>query len=202
MGIRIFDPAGVKPDDYRHRFPELERTSEFDGLSSRALIFVWWYANKSSDLVLYTHDDYERVQEALKRSGFNPGKTEKERLLSLQFDSQTAVAIKKMAEFDPGARFSAYMMIKKIYDQYQEIIDLGPKAFVSKETTGKGEDAITIESVDYKRYVDVSAKIADELPGLLNKLEEGFAIVNIAGEEVKADESSDMKDWHIKRSGE
>jgi hypothetical protein len=199
MNIQIFSPQGIKADDYRHRFPELERCQEFDGLSARALIFVWWYANKTSELVLYTHDDYERVAEALKRSGFNPGKTEKEKILGLQFDSQMAIAIKKMSEFDPGARFKAYMMIKNIYDHYQKIIDLGPEAFVSKETTGKGETAVTVELVDYKRYVDVSAKIADELPGLLIKLEEGFAIVNVSGDEIKEDESTALRDWQQKK---
>ena len=79
MNITIFDPRGIKPDDYRHRFPELERETSFDGLSSRQLIFTWWYANQSSPLVLEEHDNYERVKEALTRSGFNPGKVEKER---------------------------------------------------------------------------------------------------------------------------
>jgi hypothetical protein len=148
---------------------------------------------------MYEHDDYIRVAEALKRSGFNPGKTEKERILSLQFDSTMAIAIKRMSNFDPGARFRAYTMIKNIYDHYQKIIDLGPDAFVSKETVGKGDNAVTTELVDYKRYVDVSAKISDELPGLLTKMEEGFAIVDVQGDEVKEDESSVMRDWHMKK---
>jgi hypothetical protein len=109
------------------------------------------------------------------------------------------LAIKKMASFDPGARHKAYMMIKNIYDHYQKIIDLGPDAFISKETTGKGENAVTVESVDYKRYVDVSAKIADELPHLLTKLEEGFAIVNISGDDINEDELSALRDWHTKK---
>jgi len=48
--------------------------------------------------------------------------------------------------------------------------------------------------------VDVSAKIADELPGLLTKLEEGFAIVNVSGDEIVEDEASAMRDWHMKKS--
>jgi hypothetical protein len=199
MNIQIFSPLGIKAEDYRHRFPELERESSFDGLSAKALIFVWHYANKTSDLVLYTHDDYERVQEALKRSGFNPGKTEKERILSLQFDSQMAIAIKRMASFDPGARFKAYMMIKKIYDQYQFIVDQGPEAFQEEITKGEGENKVVTKETDYKKYVDISAKIAGELPGLLTKLEEGFAIVNVSGDEIKEDESTALRDWQMKK---
>jgi hypothetical protein len=199
MNIQIFSPVGIKPDDYRHRFPELERCSEFDNLPSRQLIFIWHYACQSSPLVLYTHDDYERAAEALKRSGFNPGKVEKDRILSLQFDSVTAIAIKRMSEFDPGARFKAFKMIQNIYDHYQTIIDLGPEAFKITTKQSKGDDVIETSEIDYKRYVDVSAKISDELPGLLAKLEEGFAIVNIAGEEVVDDESTALRDWQIKK---
>ena len=198
MKIRIFDPAGIKPEDYRHRYPELDRTPEFEGLVPRALIFIWWFANPTSDLVLYMPDDYERVLEALKRSGFNPGKVERERILDLRFDSAMAVAIKKMASYDPGARFKAFMMVKKIYDQYQTIIDMGPTAFTTKTSTGKGDDKVETEEVDYKRYVDVSAKIAEEMPGLLHKLEEGFAIVNVEGDEKGLEgENSDLHDWHM-----
>jgi hypothetical protein len=199
MNIKIFSPIGIKPEDYRHRYPELDRTPEFEGIHPRGLMFIWWYANQSSDLVLYTHDDYERVKEALSRSGYAPTKIEKEKILSLQFDSNFAVAIRKMASFDPGARFKAYMMIKKIYDQYQFIIDQGPSAFMEKVTKGEGEDKTVTEEIDYKKYVDISAKIAGELSGLLTKMEEGFAIVNISGEEIKDNESTALRDWHMKK---
>jgi hypothetical protein len=199
MNITIFDPRGIKADDYRHRFPEIERCPQFDNLPSRQLIFIWWYANQSSPLVLDEHDNYERVKEALARSGFNPGKNEKERLLSLQFDSATAVAIKRMSEFDPGARFKSYLMVKKIFDQYQTILDMGPTAFQEVTTKGEGDKATTTTEIDYKKYVDISAKITGELSSLLAKLEEGFAVVNISGEDVKEDESTALRDWQMKK---
>jgi hypothetical protein len=202
MDIKVFSPINVKPEDYRHRYPELERCPEFFSLSPKALIFVWWFSNQSSDLVLYEHDEYARVEEALKRSGFNPGKVERERILHLQFDSELAVAIKKMGSFDPGARFKSYLMVKKIFDQYQELVSQGPAAFKTTVKVGKGEGAVDVEETDYKEYVNVSAKIAGELPGLLTKLEEGFAVVNLAGEEVKEDESTALTDWQRKRAGE
>lgn len=192
MNIRIFDPQGVKPEDYRNRYPELTRTAEFDNIPPKGLIFIWFYANQTSPLVLYTSDDYERAEEALKRSGFNPGKVERDRILKLQWDSAFAEAIKKMNSFDPGARYKAYCMIKNIFDHYEKLIAQGPGAFQTTE----GEDDKVITYTDHKRYVDVSAKIADELPGLLTKLEEGFAIVTVTGEEVEAGENSDMHEWH------
>jgi len=196
MDIKIFSPVGIKAEDYRHRFPELERTVEFENIAPRALIFAWWYSNQTSPLVLYTPDDYERVEEALKKSGFNPGKVEREQILKLQFNSALAVAIKKMSEFDPDARFKAYKMIRNIFDHYETIIQLGPEAFQTSTVEGKGDKMVTTQYTDYKRYVDVSAKVAEELPGLLSKLEEGFAIVTIAGEEKDLDENSTMHEWH------
>jgi hypothetical protein len=195
MNIRIFDPTNCKPEDYRHKYPELERIPEFENVVPRALIFAWWYSNRSSELVMYTQDDYERAEESLKRSGFNPGKIEREQILKLQFNSQLAVAIKRMSEFDPGARWKAYCMIKNIFDHYETIIQMGPEAFQTVEGEGDNIKKYT----DHKRYVDVSAKISEELPSLLTKLEEGFAVVTVTGEEIEAGKNSDLHEWHEAR---
>jgi len=198
--VRIFDPTGIKAEDYRHRYPELERTEEFSTFPPKALIFIWWFANATSDLVLYMQDEEERVKEALRRSGYNPTKVDKERILSLRFDSNMAVAIKKMASYDPGARFKSFLMIKKIYDQYQTIVDMGTGAFKIVTRTGKGDDAVEVEEVDYKKYVDVTTKITESMSGLLAKLEEGFAITTVTGDEIIAgEENSALRDWHTKK---
>lgn len=107
-----------------------------------------------------------------------------------------AGAVKRMGEIDPGARFKAFLMIKEIYDQYRTIIKEGPKAF--ETTEGKGDNAITY--TDHKRYVDVSAKIAEEIPGLLKKLEEGFGIADVKGDLDEVDgDSSDMRDFYTEK---
>jgi hypothetical protein len=137
-------------------------------------------------------DDYERAAEALRRSGFNPGKTEKDKILKLQFDSEMATAIKKMSELDPGARFKSYKIIQSIFNHYEKLIEEGTDAF--KVIEGRGDNQI--EYIDHKKYVDTSAKIADVIPGLLARLEEGFGIINISGEEVIEDQASDLHDWH------
>lgn len=196
MNIRIFDPQGVKAEDYRHRYPELQRVVEFDGLHPKGLMFVWFYANQTSPLVLYVPDDHERAEEALKRSGYNPGKVEREKMLNLQWDSQMAAAIRRMSEFDPDARFKAYKMVRNIFDHYETIIQMGPEAFQTSTVEGKGDKTVTTQYTDYKRYVDVSAKVAEELPGLLSKLEEGFAIVTVTGEEIELGSNSDLHEYH------
>jgi hypothetical protein len=196
MKIRLFDPAGIKPEDYKHRYPELERTDEFNTMQARALIFVWWYANPTSDLVLDIPDDYERVAEALRRSQFNPGRAEKENILHLQFNTELAAAIKKMASFDPGSRFKAYMMVRTIFKHYDEIAHKGPEAF--KVIEGKGDNVT--EYIDYARYVTTNTKIAEELPELLHKLEEGFGVTSTGGNLMEEEDSSSlMRDFHMGR---
>ena len=191
--IRLFDPTGLKPDDYRHKYPELEREPAFAELSAQALIFVWYYANQSSPLTMEILDDYERVVEALKRSKYNPSKAERENILRLQFDTTVAEAVKKMSEYLPNMRFQSYKMIANIFKHYQDLIELGPTAFVTTE--GKGENKV--EYIDHARYVTTSARIAEEIPLLLVRLEEGFGITDIAGNEVVEEGGmSSLRDWH------
>lgn len=181
--IRIFDPSVCKADDYIHKYPELARIPVFTGLSSRALIFVWWYANPTSPLVITVVDDYTRVDEALKASGYNPGSTEKKKILSLQFDSDMAEAIEKMREFDPGLRYRGYQMIRKVFDNFEEIIDGGITKFAVVTINKDGSET---SDTDFKRYVDTNTKIIETIPELIQKLEEGFGVVDA---DIQSDES-------------
>lgn len=200
MKIRIFDPAKIKVDDYRHKYPELDRTSEFIDLTSRALIFIWWYANATSPLVLDIEDDYERAAQALKQSGYNPTKNERENILRLQFDTPMAVAIKKMASFDPGIRFRSYKIVRTVFNEYEKLIKRGP---VNVPETAEDNEVITEKSADKSpyfvdRYVVTSTRIVEALPNLIAKLEEGFGIVDISGEKQEEDiGASTMRDWHM-----
>jgi hypothetical protein len=194
MNIRLFSPENIKPEDYKHRYPELDRTTEFADLSPRALVFVWYYSNQTSPLV-DIRDDYERTEEALKKSGYNPGKVEKEAILKLQFSSDMAAAIKKMSEYSPSERFKAYKMIRTIFDHYEKLIKDGPEAFTVTE--GKGENQMSY--IDHSRYVNTSAKIVEEILILLVKLEEGFGVIDIKGEAKEEDEVMSIRDWHKKR---
>jgi len=198
MKIKIFDPTGIKPDDYRHRYPELERSSEFTELSSRALMFVWYYANETSDLVLDIPDNYERVKEALKKSGFNPSKTERENILRLQFDNNMAIAIRKMASFDPGVRFRSYKIVRTVFNEYEKLIKKGPTV-APVDNNEELEDSGGKKNPYYiDRYVVTSARIVDALPSLIAKMEEGFGVVDISGNEVEEDNTgaATIREWH------
>lgn len=176
----IFDPRGIKPEEYKIKYPELKRVKELDALPIKTLIFVWWYANPTSPIV--NKDKDKRVIEALNKSGWSPGKKEREDIEALRFPENIALAVDKMSAIDPGARYKAYRMVHSIFKEFNDIIETGVEGFVVKTIEGKGENREEVETVDRFRYVQTASKIAETLPSLIKAAEEGFGI-KIKGED-------------------
>ena len=162
---KIFDPYKVRPADYRSRYPELKRIKEFEPLTAVQLITIWWYANPTSELVTSMEDDKTRIEESLKRAGYMPDRTLKADLLKVNFDEKWAEAIHRMAIVEPGIREKARSMIEKLIMNYEDMCD--PDQYKDKDNIP-----------DIKKFVDATTKIAQELPGLITKMEEGFGVTN------------------------
>jgi len=162
---KIFDPHKMRPADYRSRYPELKRIKEFEGLTAVQLITIWWYANPTSELVAGIADNKARIVESLKRANFTPDRTLKADLLKLNFDEKWANAIERMGQVEPGIREKARSMIEKLIENYEDMCD--PDQYTDKDGLQ-----------DIKKFVDATTKIAQELPGLITKMEEGFGVSN------------------------
>lgn len=194
MRIRLFDPEGIRAADYKSVYPELGKAPEFESLSGAKLIFVWHFANKTSPLRRIV-DDSKRVEEALDLSGWKLSAENRAQILKLNFGETLEKAIERMVSYEPGARYWGRETLKTIFERYNDIIEQGPDAF--KKTTGQGD--AKIEETDINAYVTVSSKIAIALPGLIDKMEEGFGI-SITGTEEEGDDSkSILRDWNINR---
>lgn len=189
--MRLFDPMGLKPQDYKNKYPELETTPEFESLSGTELIFVWYFANATSPIIDILDKD-KRVVEALDKSGYMPAN--KEQFLKLRFGEKMEQAIMKMSSFIPGARYFAWKAIKNTYRNYIEILNRDPSEFT--KAVGKGEDVITEE--DLGTYTNITTKITAALPDLINQLEEGFGVTINASEEEE-EGSSILRNWHQDR---
>lgn len=189
MIVRLFDPEGVDPRNYKTQYPELMDTPEFETLGGRQLMFIWYYANPTSPLI-DIRDNKQRAEEALKLSQYKPDEAKKKRLLSLNFDDVTERAIEVMGSFEPGARYVSWMMIKKIFDEYQKMVN-GGKEFFTEEKFDK-EGLKVGEVFDHRGYVSSTKEIALQLPNLIDKLEKGFG-VSI----VKKDDSDEELDGGI-----
>jgi hypothetical protein len=177
---KIFDPYKVRPADYRSRYPELKRIKEFEGLTAVQLITIWWYANPTSELVTSIKDDRARIEESLKRAGFTPDRSLKADLLKLNFDEKWAIAIERMAVVEPDIRDKARQMIEKLIENYEDMCD--PDQY-------KDKDGIP----DISKFVNATTKIAQELPGLITKMEEGFGVSNRSEEEDEASTGFDRE---------
>ena len=162
---KIFDPYKIRPADYRSRYPELKRIKEFEGLTAVQLITIWWYANPTSELVASLEDNTARIKESLKRANFTPDRTLNADLLKLNFDEKWANAIERMSKVEPGIREKARSMIEKLIENYEDMCD--PDQYTDKDGLQ-----------DIKKFVDATTKIAQELPGLITKMEEGFGVSN------------------------
>ena len=155
----------MRPADYRSRYPELKRIKEFEGLTAVQLITVWWYANPTSELVLNIQDNVSRIKESLKRANYTPDRTLNKDLLKLNFDEKWANAIERMSQVEPGIREKARAMIEKLITNYEDMCD--PDQYKDKDNVN-----------DIKKFVDATTKIAQELPGLITKMEEGFGVTS------------------------
>lgn len=159
---KIFDPHKIRSADYRSRYPELKRIKEFEAITAVELMTIWYYANPTSDL-LVIEDPNVRIAEALKVAKYNPSKAVRGELLKLNFDDKWATAIERMSQVEPDIRDKARKMIEMILDNYEGLCD---KAEYENE---EGE-------VDVSKFVTATTKIAQELPSLINKMEEGFGV--------------------------
>lgn len=148
---------------------------------------MWYYANPTSDFVLI-ENDMERVSRALEAAHYTPVKRVKEDFLSLKFPENIAVAIDRMSRIEPDIRSKARNMIEKLLENYEDLCN--------KDQYGDKDGVI-----DVKKYVDATTKIAQELPGLIAKMEEGFGISS------KSDDEDEQRvefsrDWYQGQSEE
>jgi hypothetical protein len=157
----MFQP-GDKNVDLRLEYPELFQIEQFRDLSSRELLYVWHFANRSSPL--YKEKDKRiKVKKCLGASfGASITKSETEKYIAGNYPEKVRVAIERMERFSPTYRIRAKQGIKKIFDNLEALINV---------------DTEEIKDMDFakrKDYVAVAIKVAESLPAIIKQLEEGF----------------------------
>ena len=157
----MFEPNN-RNVDLRLEYPELFQIDQFRGLSSRELLFVWHYANRTSPI--YKEKDKRlRIKKALGQSfGASMSKTETERYIAHNFPEKVKVAIERMERFNPSYRMMAKHTIEKVFANLESLVDLDPDEMKERDFAKK------------KDYVAVAIKVAESLPGIIRQLEEGF----------------------------
>lgn len=165
----LFKPTssrGLKFD-----YPELSTISEFQSISSSDLLFVWYFACETSPFVVNIEEESKRVKEAVKMAykGTNLDGQKKKKLENLNFSDKLNDAIKKMSSFRVGPRVRGKMMIEKIMETYEDIVDVDTDAYF------KNKDG-DVDFSKKKAYVDATSTISKNMSVLISQLESGFGV--------------------------
>ena len=170
MPLTLFDPRVVSPQSYKDKYPELKEIPEYRELNYLQLIFVWWYANPSSPLVTFGVEDGKRVLVALDKSTLREKLNSKEldRYTNLQFPDNIREAIRRTGHLEVRLRATTKETYTEIFENYQKIKNLN---------NFKDNEGV----VNYTEYMKISTLVANELPKLVKKIEEGMGIIDVDG---------------------
>ena len=108
--------------------------------------------------------------------------------MNLDFSENMAVAIERMRKIEPDARMKARKMINTILDNFESLCDKDHYQVEDEDGKPTGETDIT-------KYVNATTKIAQVLPDMISKLEEGFG-VSYRGEDEDEHGVGFSPDWH------
>ena len=170
MQVTLFDPRLVDPQTYKDKYPELKNVAEYQELSYPQLIFIWWFANPTSPLVVHGVSDEERVAVALEKSKLRERLNAKdiERYANLNFPDDLKAAIIRTGHMEVDLRATARETFIDMFNNYQKIRDT--KNFTDEDG-----------HLDYMEYMKVSTMVSNELPKLIRKIEEGMGIIDVDG---------------------
>jgi hypothetical protein len=175
----LFGPKNEK--DLKRQYPELGKESEFKGLTTGELLFVWWYANATSPLCTDENlDDKSRVAKAYEQA-FSKNKDDdrKRSYYSFNFPDRIKLAIDKMRKFNPSIRIRSKQMVETIIKNYEELIKIDLNDFIEVSEDG----ARKINWSGRNSYVTSAKNISEALPSLIKQVEEGFGITDTKDDE-------------------
>lgn len=141
----------------------LLNVEEFKSLSDKELLFVWYFACKSSPVC--DKKEMDRVVEAFKlvpEFAVNMKEDVYESFLSRNFPSHISYAIKVMKRFDPDIRFRAKTFTDRIMDNIDYV------------TRKKAETYADISVGELKSFIDMQINIAKNLPDIVSASEHGY----------------------------
>jgi len=169
---RTFSPVlnnkGLKPNEYKDKYPELDERDETRHLSGIELMWCWYYGSKESPYKLYDHNEKcklvtEFVFDTIRTNEYyEDGNIQLLRDGNIS-DQKWYSAIEFFRGVNTDLRENSKQMLIAIYDTYSELAFAGTDSF----TDDKG-------IIDISRYTSTMNKIKEEQADLIEKIERGY----------------------------
>jgi hypothetical protein len=172
--LKLFEPKGI---DLRLDYPELSDIPEFMDLESPSdLLFVWWYANRTSPIIKLERQ--QRWLEAAKKAygvhGIERGEVKK--MMEGKVPEKIKMAIEVMTKFNPHIRLRAKFADQAAYDEIIEMINISE---LDKATIMADADLMT-------KRTNFLFSANSKLPDMVARIERGYSVTlkNKKGEDI------------------
>lgn len=153
-------------------YPELRKHNEFRELNDREMLFVWYFACKTSPYRMNLKDEHAMARFSYRRAykGIeNP--VDESKFDALKFSPKISEAVEVMKRFNPGARLHAKQIQDKVMENYWKIVNID----VNDEKEFRNKDG-EVDWTKKKAYVDSASKIVSDLPSLVEQVESSFGM--------------------------
>lgn len=160
-------------------YPELSRYDELKGLGRRELLFVWYYACKSSPYFnMDVKDPRLVVEKCLEASGLIfQDETKKAKFLARDFPEKISAAIKVMSSFEPSVRILAKLKAVKAIATLERLTNLKLDED-GNHSSFKNKDG-QVSFTSRKQYQDAVIAAQEKMDALIEKAEQGYGITII-----------------------
>lgn len=186
----LFAPKSAR--GLRVDYPELNEYKEFQGLRPKEILFVWWYACRSSP---YFNMDYnserEIVEMCLDRVNFyfdDPAK--KEKYLSQNFPEKISAAISMMRTFQPSVREMARKSAVRSLHNIRKLTSLELDEDGNHPLFRNKDD-----EWDFKKrndYMKMIISKEEKIDAIIEKAEQGFGLMKLTAEQSKDLDDGDL----------
>ncbi|MHA1974621.1 MAG: hypothetical protein ACTSW1_16595 [Candidatus Hodarchaeales archaeon] len=186
----LFAPKSAR--GLRVDYPELGKYEELKALRAKELLFVWYYACKSSPLFNYDGPKKNLIERCIKASNLridDPAKLAKFEVGN--FPAKIQAGIDVMFNFEPAARIVAKLEALKDIEDLKKMTSLKldpngnhPEFYVKgtiprgKENEEGGTDYMPeIDMSKKQKYMDMVIKKNEKLGDMISKAEKGWGVV-------------------------
>lgn len=135
QGKRYYIYAPQSAHSLRQQYREIGDIPALRDLSASDLLFVWWYANRTSPIIDIPEKDRVLIAAEKSCQSRSQGLAKAAQYKDLIFPDAVRAAIKVMSSFDPGGRISAIADDLHLIKQCQSIIRKDVVAADLKEIT-------------------------------------------------------------------